>query len=158
MLLYLTVTVRDMRKLYSLQKVTKCGLLLIAFWDIFGVLFAMPTVDEGNEEYEEISDKIETFKLDILNGLGYKRPPAMRNVTTSIHEKRKLIQEYRKYISDRQALNGNNNDDDDDDDDGNKLFSSRLYTLKYKGKTFISFSHCTRSLKCLIQTIKPMAK
>ena len=132
-----------MRKLYSLQSVTKCGIILLAFCDIFVLLLAMPTTDEAREEMDEIQDKIEVFKMDILNRLGYKRPPTVRNVTTSIAEKRRLIQEYRKYLSDREAIYGKNSDDDDDDygdDDGDNLLSNRLYTLKYHGKVIFSIS------------------
>lgn len=135
-----------MRKVDSVQTLTRCGIVLILICDIYlGRMLAMPTSGDEYEEQEDLGpmrERVELFKMDILNRLGYERPPVLANVTTDIEEKRRLIQEYRKYIQDRQAIYGSSSDaddgDSDDDDDGNSFFSNRLYTLRYKGE-LISF-------------------
>lgn len=133
-----------MRKVDSVQTLTRCGIVLILICDIYlGRMLAMPTSGDDYDEQDlgPMRDRIELFKMDILNRLGYEKPPVLANVTTSIAEKRRLIQEYRKYIQDRQASYGSSSDaddgDSDDDDDGNSFFSNRLYTLRYKGELLL---------------------
>ncbi|XP_045160493.2 growth/differentiation factor 8-like [Mercenaria mercenaria] len=120
-----------MRKEHSLKTLAKCVVILFAICDTWEIVSTMPAADEDIEASEILKEKIETFKMDILNRLGYDHPPDVSNVTHSIEEKRKMIRQYRTYMKEKEALYKKDQDEDGDDDP--KVLSKTYYSLEYKG-------------------------
>ena len=76
-----------------------------------------------------MEDKVEIFKQDILNRLGYNKKPDVSNITQNIEEKRKMIQKYRKYIEEREIASHQ----EDKDNEENNVKSRTFYSLQYEG-------------------------
>ena len=83
-----------------------------------------------------IASRIEVFKQDILGRLGYKRVPDLTNVTQSIEEKRRMIQQYRRYMEERELSSTRSHDDSEDEDETN-VKSRTFYNSQYQGKKTI---------------------
>ena len=79
-----------------------------------------------------IASRIEVFKQDILGRLGYKRVPDLTNVTQSIEEKRRMIQQYRRYMEERELSTRSQEDSEDEDETNVK--SRTFYNSQYQGK------------------------
>lgn len=88
----------------------------------------------GPADSEFMADKIEIFKRDILNRLGYERTPDVSNITQNIEEKRRMIQKYRKYIEERDMAFS---DKDLEEDTENNVKSRTFYSVQYEGKNLI---------------------
>ncbi|KAK3580948.1 hypothetical protein CHS0354_006973 [Potamilus streckersoni] len=86
---------------------------------------AKPTPSEAHtDESSLIREKIEAFKSDVLNRLGYVNPPNVSNVNISIQEKRKMITLYMKYIEERNGTHK-------EEDDSGMVHSRNFHTLEY---------------------------
>lgn len=129
-----------MRKGHSLKTLTKCVVILFAICDTLELGSAMPASEEDIEASEILKDKIETFKMDILNRLGYERPPDVSNITHNIEEKRRMIRQYRKYMKEKEALY--KKDLSEEDDEESKVLSQTYYSLEYKGKYVLMLLLC----------------
>ena len=97
-------------------------------------------IHEEEDHSDIIASRIEVFKQDILGRLGYKRVPDLTNVTQSIEEKRRMIQQYRRYMEERELSSTRGQDDSEDEDETN-VKSRTFYNSQYQGKnTTISLS------------------
>ena len=97
----------------------------------------LPTTGGIQERAESdiIESKIEIFKQDILNKLGYDRVPVLTNVTQNIEEKRRMIQQYRRYMEERESSFPRRRDEDEDEP---SVQSRTFYSSQYEGKIVYS--------------------
>lgn len=132
---YLTLNtlfiLQDMKRIHILQILTKCFALVFIFCDSIERVSTKPAGEEELENPKLITDKIELFKLDILNRLGYDRPPNVSHFAQDIEEKRKMIKQYRKYIEEKERHDRKEAVQDGMDED--TVTSNTFYSLHYRG-------------------------
>ena len=110
----------------------------ILLCDVVPEMNCMPTngIDNARETDDMFEDKVEIFKRDVLHKLGYARPPIISNVTRSIEENRRMIQQYRKYIEEKNKLHYSVDSDQQDwEDEGAdlRIKSKTFYSVQYEG-------------------------
>ncbi|KAL4236427.1 Growth differentiation factor 2 [Mactra antiquata] len=119
-----------MKKAHKLQTLAKCILLLCFVCDnLLDLTFSLPA-HEDVFHASEIEEHIRTFKSDILNKLGYDRPPNISNITRNNAEEQRMIKKFEKFMMDREAENRKLLDDRDEEQE---ILTKTLYSLDYTG-------------------------
>jgi len=137
-----------MRNAFALDKLSKSGLIFsVVIGQLLFIGFAAPASDDNLDDVDDafLRDKIESIKSKILEGLGYSRPPVLTNMTRSLEERGRLIEEYKKYVADRRAEVGRlygAGDQDEEEQEEASTVSNTLHTLTFTGRLTSCCANC----------------